>query len=77
MLRDPANWEAHIEVKVRGLPKQAIYFADLVGIEYKLNQILHDFPSLGGVAIWGIGGEDPADWDVLRAAHQPNCSLKK
>jgi len=77
VVRDPADMEAHIEVKARGLPKQAVYFADSVGIEYKLNQILHDFPSLGGVAIWGIGGEDPADWDVLRAAHQSNCNLTR
>ena len=73
--RDPTNMEAHIEVKARGLPKQTIYFADSVGIEYKLNQIMIDFPNLGGVAIWGIGGEDPADWTVLRAAQQPNCHL--
>jgi spore germination protein YaaH len=77
--RDPADMEAHIEVKARGLPRQTIYFADSVGIEYKLDQIMTDFPQLGGVAIWGIGGEDPADWNVLRerAAQQPNCNLKR
>ena len=31
--------------------------------------------ALGGIAIWGIGGEDPANWDVLRAAHTPNCQI--
>ena len=73
--RAPSDMEAHIEVKARGLPKQAIYFADSAGIEYKLQHILKAFPELGGVAIWGIGGEDPSDWDVLRAARQPNCVL--
>ena len=38
--RDPADMEAHIEIKARGLPKQTIYFADSVGIEYKLSQML-------------------------------------
>jgi hypothetical protein len=57
------------------LPKQTLYFADSVEIDYKLKQILTNFPDLGGVAIWGIGGEDPADWEVLRAARQPNCHL--
>ncbi|MBI1257137.1 MAG: hypothetical protein GC204_06675 [Chloroflexi bacterium] len=75
--RNPDNMEARIEVKARGLPKQTIIFADSVGIEYKLNQIMRNFPDLGGVAIWGIGGEDPADWTVLRAlaADQPKCNL--
>jgi len=74
--RDPADMEAHVDLKVRGLPHQTIYFADSVGIEYKLGRILNDYPDLGGVAIWGIGGEDPANWDVLRAARQPNCVLR-
>lgn len=72
--RDPADMEARIEVKVRGLPKQTITFADSTGIEYKVQRILDAFPDLGGVAIWGIGGEDPANWDVLQAARPSNCA---
>jgi spore germination protein YaaH len=75
ILRDPSVMEARVEIKPRGLPKQTIYFADSIGIEYKVGQILSAFPTLGGVAIWGIGGEDPANWDVLRSARQTNCSL--
>ncbi len=74
--RDPDEMEAQIELKAKGLPKQTIYVEDSTAIAYKLNYILNEFPDLGGVAIWGIGGEDPADWDVLRAARQPNCALK-
>ena len=73
--RDPADMEAHIEFKAHGLPKRTIYFADSTGIEYKLRGVLDEFPQLGGVAIWGIGGEDPANWDVLRAARPANCAL--
>ena len=75
--RDPADMEARIEFKARGLPRQTIYFADSIGIEYKLAQILDAFPDLGGAALWGIGGEDQAIWDSLRAARQPNCHLSR
>ncbi len=74
--RDPNNMETQIELKVRGLPKQTIYVEDSTAIRYKMQQILSAFPDLGGVGIWGIGGEDPADWDVLRAARQANCTLR-
>jgi spore germination protein YaaH len=67
--------EAFISFKARGLPSQTIYFADSIALEYKLQEIMAEFPALGGVAIWGIGGEDPANWDVLRAARQLNCRL--
>lgn len=72
--RDPADMEARVSIKARGLPRQTIVFADSVAIEYKVEQILSAFPDLGGVAIWGIGGEDPANWDVLRAARPANCT---
>ena len=71
--RNPADMEAHIEVSARGLPKQTYYFADATGLEYKLMLILNAYPDLGGVAIWGLGGEDPANWDVLRQFGQGSC----
>lgn len=66
--RNPADMEAFIAFKARGLPHQTIYFADSAGIAYKLQTIFNEFPTLGGAAIWGIGGEDPALWSVLREA---------
>ncbi|MCD4684538.1 MAG: hypothetical protein K8S97_01200, partial [Anaerolineae bacterium] len=63
--RDPADMEAHISFKVTGLPRQTIYVADAVGLAYKLDVLRAEFPDLGGVAIWGLVGEDPANWDVL------------
>jgi hypothetical protein len=72
--RDPQDMEARIDIRVTGLPKQTIYVADAEGIAYKLDLLLSAYPTLGGVAIWGIGGEDPANWDVLRTYSEPPCS---
>ncbi len=71
--RDPASMEAILRVDVRGLPRQTIVVADAAGLAYKLDQIAAAFPDLGGVAIWGLGGEDPANWDVLREQRQGEC----
>jgi spore germination protein len=72
--RDPADMEAHVELSARGLPKQTFYFADAAGLEYKLSLILRRYPNLGGVAIWGLGGEDPANWDILREFQPGQCA---
>ncbi|MBI5961224.1 MAG: hypothetical protein HY866_20975 [Chloroflexi bacterium] len=71
--RNPADMEAYIEVHARGLPKQTVYVADAAGLQYKLTLLLSTHPELGGVAIWGLGGEDPANWDVLREFAQGQC----
>ncbi len=73
--RNPADMEAWFQLKVTGLPAQTAYFADAEGLEYKLALILAVYPDLGGVAIWGLGGEDPANWDVLRDYQQGECDL--
>lgn len=67
------DMELFIDLKVRGLPRQTIYVADAAGIEYKLAAILEAYPTLGGVAIWGLGGEDPANWDVLQRLDTGEC----
>ncbi len=71
--RDPADGEAWFTLKVTGLPAQTYYFADAAGLEMKLSRLLAAYPALGGVAIWGLGGEDPANWDVLRAHSRGEC----
>lgn len=73
--RDPGG-DAYVELNTRGLPRQTFYFADSAALEYKLEQVVAAYPALGGVAIWGIGGEDPANWDILRAARPANCQLQ-
>lgn len=73
--RDPADMEARLEIDVRGLPRQTIVVADAESVAYKLARLLAAYPDLGGVAIWGLGGEDPAIWDVLRALRPGECDL--
>jgi spore germination protein len=72
--RDPVDMEARVDLNVRGLPPQTIYLADSVGLEYRMSLIMEAYPQLGGIAIWGIGGEDPASWDVLRALEGRPCA---
>lgn len=72
--RDPADREAWVAIDVQGLPRQTIYVADATALAYKLDRIRAAYPDLGGVAIWGLGGEDPANWDVLRAL-ETDCTL--
>lgn len=72
--RDPASQEAWVTIAQRGLPKQTIYVADAVALDDKLCRLLAQFPDLGGVAIWGLGGEDPANWDILRRYEHSPCA---
>jgi spore germination protein YaaH len=73
--RDPADMEAHFDLKVPGLPRQVFYYADSTELQFKLNAVQAAYPTLGGVGIWGIGGEDPANWDVLSQAKIGACVL--
>ncbi len=75
--RDPADREAYVQFKARGLPAQTIYVADAVGLAYKLDALQAAYPELGGVAIWGVGGEDPALWDVLQTHRMGDCALRR
>ena len=75
VMRDPADMEAYVQFKAPGLPAQTIYVADAAGLAYKLDMLLSAYPELGGVAIWGVGGEDPALWSVLRARRTGACAL--
>lgn len=77
VVRDPADMEAWLYLKTTGLPAQTIYAADSVGLAHKLDLVLSTYPELGGVAIWGLGGEDPANWDVLRQVRPAECNLKR
>jgi spore germination protein len=73
--RDEDTMTPHILVDVPRLPDQTIYFSDATELEYKLAMVAEHFPTLGGVAIWGIGGEDPANWDVLREVETTTCEF--
>lgn len=67
--RNPDDMEAYINFKAPGLPRQMIYIADPVELSFKLEKVTAEFPTLSGVSIWGVGGEHPGMWDVLRAFH--------
>lgn len=64
--RHPDDMEAFIDFKITGLPRQVVYFADPIGLQFKLQAVAQAYPHIGGLAIWGIGGEHPELWDVIR-----------
>lgn len=65
MERNPDDMEATLDFKVPGLPRQSVTIADPVGLAFKLDMIEATFPDLGGVSIWGVGGEHPDIWATL------------
>ena len=74
VIRDE-DMEAQIDFKATGLPRQTVYMADAAGLSFKLELIRQSYPELGGVAIWGLGDEDPENWDVLREQTTDNCDV--
>jgi hypothetical protein len=73
--REPFSQELLIELRVTGLPRQNIVLNDAFAIESKLAVVMAAHPGLGGTAIWGVGGEDPAIWDMLAAYRTGACAL--
>jgi spore germination protein len=72
--RDPVDMEAFVRIKPPGLPLQVAYFADAASLRFKMEQVHALYPDLGGIAIWGIGGEDPANWEVLHTLRPADCT---
>lgn len=72
-VRDPASGELHVELRVTGLPRQDLFVSDAQTTAGRLERLNEH---TGGVAIWGVGGEDPANWEVLRRARPASCSLR-
>ena len=70
--RDAESDELAIELDVTGLPQQSIYVSDAETTAARLQAL----PTTGGVAIWGIGGEDPENWQVLRERRPAACGLR-
>lgn len=70
--RNPDDMEAYIDFKLQGLPRQSVYVADPISLDFKLEQVLAAYPTLSGVAIWGVGGEHPGLWETLRE-HGAGC----
>ena len=72
--RDPASGEIVAELKQRGLPSRTVYLEDAESLSNRMTPVLDLYKLLGGAAIWGLGGEDPALWDVLRDLRPANCA---
>jgi len=73
--RDPESGEIVAELKQRGLPSRTVYLEDAQSVSNRLTPVIDLYHSLGGAAIWGIGGEDPALWDVLRDLRPAQCEF--
>ena len=71
--RNPDDMEAMVDFKVPGLRRQTVAIADPIGLDFKLATISEAFPELGGVSIWGVGGEHPDLWATL-ATYTSGCS---
>ena len=44
-----------------------VYYADAENLRVKLAAIEAAHPDIAGIAIWRLGGEDPENWDAIRA----------
>lgn len=51
--------------------KQTVYFNDAETMAARLDIILSNHPDIAGIAIWPLGGEDPANWTTIRQGVQP------
>src|SRR5690606_37145220 len=69
--RDEASAELAVELDASGLPKQELWVSDASTTAARLEALAPR--AIGGVAIWGVGGEDPAHWQVLRERRPGEC----
>lgn len=73
-VRDAASQELQLELDVTGLPRQQLTVSDATTLAARL-QALPAYS--GGVAIWGVGGEDPDNWRVLAEQRPAECGLAR
>ena len=71
-VRDETSGELSLELDVTGLPRQQVSYSDAVTLQGRLDALP---AGIGGVAIWGVGGEDPANWQVLADFRPGGCGL--
>jgi spore germination protein YaaH len=46
--------------------RHTVYFTDAIALAERLDTILQRHPGIAGLAIWRLGGEDPANWAAIR-----------
>jgi spore germination protein YaaH len=66
--RDPASGELTFSYDDG---RHAVYFNDGETLAGRLAMLREKHPTVAGIAIWPLGGEDPDNWPVLRAAVSP------
>lgn len=74
--RERDSGELIVELDVPGLPKQVTYVSDATTTQGRLERLADDGLLGAGVAIWGVGGEDPGAWEALRRARPADCRFR-
>ncbi|MEZ4767988.1 MAG: glycosyl hydrolase family 18 protein [Caldilineales bacterium] len=65
--RDPSSGEAWFTY---GDGSRTVYFNDSETMMARIGIIRDSHPNIAGIAIWPLGGEDPANWTTLRNARE-------
>ncbi len=73
-VREADSQELMIELDVQGLPRQNVTVSDAETLRSRLLALPED---IGGVAIWGVGGEDPGNWQMLAESRPADCGLTR
>ncbi len=73
--RHAGSHELIVRLDVTGLPRQVTYVSDAITTARRLAHLAERPSRSAGVAIWGVGGEDPAAWQALRDARPAPCHL--
>jgi spore germination protein YaaH len=50
--------------------RHTVYFTDAAALAERLDTVLQRHPNIAGIAIWRLGGEDPANWAAIRTSMQ-------
>lgn len=72
--RDPLSGEAVVDFKPPGVPRQVVVYNDAESVRARLAAVIAAHPDIGGLSIWGAGGEDPAIWDALAELRPAPCA---
>jgi spore germination protein YaaH len=50
--------------------RRIVYYTDALALTERLDFIFTRYPDVAGIAIWRLGGEDPANWPAIRSTVQ-------
>lgn len=74
--REPDSGEAMVNAKPPGLPRQIVVYNDAASVSARLEAVLAAHPDVGGMSIFGLGGEDPAVWAAITALRPAACASR-